>query len=133
LGRCELHLNGKISIGNRVVINDGAILLTASHNLTDPGWGLKVLPILIEDYAWISRNAIILPGVVIGRGAVIGAGAVVRKSVPPLGVVFGNPATLHTRSRTTLLDYSPVLMNAQIEAWVGPRVSGHAEMEAARE
>lgn len=41
---------------------------------------------------WIGRNAIVLPGVNIGDGAVVGAGAVVTKTVPPYGIVVGNPA-----------------------------------------
>lgn len=43
---------------------------------------------------WIGRSAIVLPGVEVGNGAVIGAGAVVTKSVPPYGIVAGNPARL---------------------------------------
>jgi acetyltransferase-like isoleucine patch superfamily enzyme len=41
---------------------------------------------------WICSNAIILPGVVVGKGAVIAAGAVVTKSVEPYTVVAGIPA-----------------------------------------
>ncbi|MBC7405387.1 MAG: acyltransferase, partial [Cytophaga sp.] len=38
LGRCEIALHDKVKIGRRVVINDGAVLLTASHSLSDPQW-----------------------------------------------------------------------------------------------
>ena len=65
-------------------INDGAVLLTATHSLTDPAWSLTIDPIEIGAYAWIAMNAIILPGVSIGQGAVVGAGAVVRRNVPPI-------------------------------------------------
>lgn len=50
--------------------------------------------IIIEDDVWIGRNAIILPGVTIGKGAVIGAGSVVTKDVPPYCVVGGVPANV---------------------------------------
>jgi acetyltransferase-like isoleucine patch superfamily enzyme len=34
----------------------------------------------------------ILPNVTIGRGAVVSAGSIVKRSVPPLTMVQGNPA-----------------------------------------
>jgi len=48
----------------------------------------------VQDNSSIGAGAVILPGIVIGRGAIVGAGAVVTKSVPPNGVVVGNPARL---------------------------------------
>ncbi|CAE6915898.1 Galactoside O-acetyltransferase [Ectopseudomonas oleovorans] len=48
--------------------------------------------IVIEDYAWIGMNSIILKGVKVGEGAVVGAGSVVRHDVEPWTVVAGNPA-----------------------------------------
>ena len=125
LGRCEIALHDRVSIGTRVVINDGAVLLTATHSLTDPLWGTKKAPIFIGDYAWIATNAILLPGVKVGRGAVVGAGAVVREDVPDYTVVTGNPATLLSRQRVTNLSYSPVLLNAPFEAWVGSNLRKH--------
>lgn len=50
--------------------------------------------VVIGHDVWIGRAAIVLPGVAIGNGAVVGAGAVVTKSVPPYGIVAGNPARL---------------------------------------
>lgn len=119
LGRCEIALHDRVIIGSCVVINDGAVLLTASHSLTDPQWKLKRAPIVIGDYAWIATNAIILPGVIIGRGGVVGAGAVVRSDVPDYGVVAGNPAALMSCRRATELSYRPVVLNAPFEAWFG--------------
>ena len=40
----------------------------------------------------IGVNAIVLPGVTIGRGAIVGAGAVVTRDVPPFAIVAGVPA-----------------------------------------
>jgi acetyltransferase-like isoleucine patch superfamily enzyme len=120
IGRSEITLHNKVNIGKNVVINDGVILLTATHRLTDPKWTLKSAPITVNDYAWIATNAIILPGVTIGKGAVVGAGAVVREDVPDYAIVFGNPAEIvEGRQRTNNLDYSPVLFNAPYEAWIG--------------
>ena len=54
-------------------------------------------PVTIEDGAWVGANAIILPGVTIGRGAVVGAGTLVMKDVAPNTVVMGNPARVVKR------------------------------------
>jgi len=119
LGRCEIWLHAQVRIGNRVVINDGVIFLTASHSIIDPKWAHKRSPITVGDYAWVATNAIILPGVTIGRGSVVGAGAVVRCDVPDYAVVIGNPAMVQPQQRTQELSYSPVMLNAPFEAWVG--------------
>lgn len=51
-------------------------------------------PIIIEENAWIGFDAVIMPGVTIGRGAVIGCKAVVMDSIPPYAVVIGNPGKI---------------------------------------
>lgn len=122
IGCVKIHFFERVTIGNRCTINDGVIIFTASHSLTDPKWPLRQLPVVIGDYAWIATNALILPGVTIGKGAVVGAGAVVREDVPDYGIVFGNPARLvEGRSRADRLCYSSVSFNAPYEAWLGKR------------
>jgi len=124
LGRCEISLHDRVRIGRCVVINDGAVLLTASHSVGSPLWSSKTAPISIGDYAWIATNAILLPGVNVGRGAVVGAGAVVGSDVPDYAVVTGNPAQVSEHSRARNLNYSPVFLNAPFEAWIGAWRSG---------
>ncbi len=48
--------------------------------------------IMIDDFAWIGADSIILKGVHIGYGAVVGAGSVVTSDIPPLTIYAGNPA-----------------------------------------
>lgn len=45
----------------------------------------------IDDDVWIGNNALVLPGVKVGRGAIIAGGAVVTKDVPPYAVIGGVP------------------------------------------
>jgi len=116
LGRCRIALHDRVTIGRRVVINDGVVLLTATHSLQDLGWSHKKAPIVIGDYAWVATNAIVLPGVTISRGAVVRTGAVVRRDVPDYTIVSGNPATIHPIQRNADLRYSPVLLSAALEA-----------------
>ncbi len=53
---------------------------------------LVIKPVTIGAWSDIGTNAIILPGISIGRGAIVGAGAVVTKDVPAYAVVAGVPA-----------------------------------------
>ena len=55
---------------------------------------LEIKPVRIQAWADIGTNAVILPGVTIGKGSIVGAGAVVTRDVdvPPFAVVAGVPA-----------------------------------------
>jgi len=108
LGRCEI--DGRVRIGARAVVRaslldgrggldighdafvDHATIVTASHDLDDPGFKTLYGAVVIEPYAVVFRNATILPGRTIGRGAVVATGAVVSNDVAPMTVVAGNPA-----------------------------------------
>lgn len=50
--------------------------------------------IILKNGCWIGANAILLPGIVIGRNSVVGAGSVVTKSIPDGVVAAGNPARI---------------------------------------
>ena len=104
LGKVHIALHDKVSIGNNVCINDGVQLLTASHNVQDPEWKHVKGAITIDDYVWIATNAIILPGVHIGKGAVVGAGAVVSKNIESGQIVTGNPAKKITEYKTLITE-----------------------------
>ncbi len=89
---CVLDGRGHISIGSNVNLAPEVMVLTASHDPDDPGFGEIVQPVVIEDYAWIATRATILPGVHVGHGSIVGAGAVVTRDVAPDSIVAGNPA-----------------------------------------
>jgi acetyltransferase-like isoleucine patch superfamily enzyme len=118
IGNVYIALHDRVEIGERVCINDGVEILTASHNVYDPEWKHVKGKIVIEDYAWIGTGAMILPGVHIGYGAVIGARAVVSKSVPSRAIVVGNPAKPTNKSRAENLNYNPCDFLAANRAWL---------------
>lgn len=118
LGRVTINIHDRIKIGDRVCINDGVEILTASHDVSDPGWKEVKASIIIEDYVWIGTGAMILPGIQIGRGAVVGARAVVSKSVEAGAVVVGNPARVIDNKRCLSLNYNPCEFLAANSAWL---------------
>jgi acetyltransferase-like isoleucine patch superfamily enzyme len=53
---------------------------------------LEIKPVRVGAGADIGTNAVILPGVTVGRASIVGAGAVVATDVPSFAVVAGVPA-----------------------------------------
>jgi acetyltransferase-like isoleucine patch superfamily enzyme len=121
VGRAHIAVHEAVTIGNYVVISDYVTILTGTHSINDPEWGLVASPVAIEDYAWVAQGAMILPGVTIGKGAVVGAGSVVARSVKPFAIVAGNPARELARKRTSDLRYIPVSNLAPFRAWLGTK------------
>lgn len=84
-------------IGDNVGWAPGARLLGSSHTgmpIHQPviATDLLIEPTTIEADADIGVNAVLLPGVTVGRGAIVGAGAVVTRDVPAYAKVAGAPA-----------------------------------------
>lgn len=48
--------------------------------------------LIIEKFASVASNAVILPGLVVGEGSVIGAGAVLTRDSEPWTIYVGSPA-----------------------------------------
>ncbi|EJL74908.1 acyltransferase [Chryseobacterium populi] len=94
---CTIYGNGKVEIGDNFHSAKGLIMLTTYHNHN----GNKIpydetvihKDIKIGDNVWIGMNVIVLGGATIGEGAIVQAGSVVSKSIPPLAIAGGNPAT----------------------------------------
>ena len=90
---------GPVTIGNHVNLAQGITVTALNHNFDDTKkrideQGIATKPVVISDDVWIGANAVILPGVTIGRHAVVAAGAVVTKDVPDNTIVGGVPATI---------------------------------------
>lgn len=110
------RFDGTCKIGNRVWIGPHSYFDARALVIEDNvGWGpgakvlgsahtglpidvpiiqtdLEIKPVRIGEEADIGVNAVILPGVTIGKGSIVGAGAVVTTDVEPYSIVAGVPA-----------------------------------------
>ena len=89
----------KVTIGEYVGLGANVKVFDNDFHSTNPylrkydnNTNIACEEIMIDDFAWIGADSIILKGVHIGYGAVIGAGSVITSDVPPLTIFAGNPA-----------------------------------------
>jgi acetyltransferase-like isoleucine patch superfamily enzyme len=88
-----------ITIGDNVLFGPEVIIMDsdghpADRRLPDTVENKRMVPVSVEDHAWIGHGALIMKGVTIGHHAVVAAYSVVTKSVPPHCVAAGNPARI---------------------------------------
>lgn len=85
-----------IEIQDEVVIAAGVRLVSHDSSYVNIVGDLPIKygKITIEKNAYIGVNAVILPGVTIGKCSLIGAGAVVNRNIPPYTVAAGNPVKI---------------------------------------
>jgi putative colanic acid biosynthesis acetyltransferase WcaF len=86
-----LYSQGKITVGYRAIISQGAHICAGTHDYTISGHPLVTKPIEIQDNVWVAAEAFVHPGVVIGEGCVIGARSVVTRDMEPWMVCAGHP------------------------------------------
>jgi acetyltransferase-like isoleucine patch superfamily enzyme len=97
--------SGLCHIGKRVSIATNVTLVVDSnpnnsHLVNEPYVKdnlIETALVVIEDDVWLGTNAVVLPGVRVGRGAIVAAGAVVTNDVEPFTVVAGVPARVIRR------------------------------------
>ena len=89
-----------IKIDNDVIISDRVFISDNNHEFKDIRKPVINQPlrshgnVLIESGAFVGVNAVIMPGVTIGKNSVVGASSVVTKSIPDYCVAAGVPAKI---------------------------------------
>lgn len=95
-GHMATAADAKISIGKWCAIGHNVTILAITHDTGIPTGDAAMRPakkgdVIIEDGVWIGSNAIITPGVTIGKQAVIGGNSIVTQNIPACMVAAGIP------------------------------------------
>jgi GT2 family glycosyltransferase/acetyltransferase-like isoleucine patch superfamily enzyme len=98
IGRgAQVHADGRMLLGFAAGIAEHATVLDTNHTFNDVPTFVLDKPIeqadvTIEPFAFVGTNAVVTPGVTVGRNSAVGALSVVTKDVPPYTLVAGAPA-----------------------------------------
>lgn len=88
--------SSNISIGNNVTVAMGVTFCTHTHRIGYSNRRAEIgtvsRPITVGEGTWIGANALILPGINIGKGSIIAAGAVVTENCKDNCLYAGVPA-----------------------------------------
>jgi acetyltransferase-like isoleucine patch superfamily enzyme len=95
----DVTLKNGVLVWDGVVIGDGVFIgpnatFTNDRRPRSRREGFELTQTTLDEGCSIGANATLLSGITIGRFSLIGAGAVVTRSVPPHGLMLGNPARL---------------------------------------
>jgi acetyltransferase-like isoleucine patch superfamily enzyme len=93
----EIVIERDVLLSDRVFVSDH---IHGYRETTVPIIRQRLVPrgrVRIREGAFVGVNAVIMPGVTIGRNAVVGASSVVTHDVPDFSVVAGNPARIIRR------------------------------------
>lgn len=80
-------LGDRVFLGPHCVFTNDLLPRAVTHH-----WPLMLT--VLEDGVSVGANATIVCGITLGANCMIGSGAVVTRSVPPHGLVLGNPGRL---------------------------------------
>ncbi len=95
---CRIASEGKIEIGESVLVSAYCYIGPGNHIISDPNIPIvsqgmeEGKGVVIGDNSWIGAHSTILDGVKIGKNVVVGAHSFVRDDVPDNAVVAGVPA-----------------------------------------
>jgi len=87
LGEIDRHNRHLVEIGDCVILGGESLIVL--HGPIRPY--RKNNRVILDDYVWIGRRCVILPGVHIGKFAIIGAMSLVCSDVDPYMIAAGNP------------------------------------------
>lgn len=86
---CQIDARSGLTIGDHVTIASHVLIVAGGHDLEAPEFWSVSAPVRIDDWAWVTSRAIVLPGSHIGEGAVVSANTTVSKKVEPYTIVAG--------------------------------------------
>lgn len=90
--RARIYNQGRISIGARTVVSQGAQLCASTHDVSDPHFQLVLRPVTIGVQCWIAADAFVGPGVTMHDRSVVAARGVLFTDAEADTIYRGNPA-----------------------------------------
>lgn len=82
----------RLTIGNNVVISQGAMIIQGSHDYKKVDYPTYSKPVVLENGCWIGAGAMVTLGVTVKSHAVLAAGSVATKDLEAYTIYQGNPA-----------------------------------------
>ncbi|MEM9565570.1 MAG: acyltransferase [Actinomycetota bacterium] len=98
IGRgCSIVAHYRVTIGDDVFFGPNVYVTDQNHSVDRPEVPIgrqaePERPVVIGDGSWLGTNAVVLPGVTIGRHVAVGAGSIVTTDLPDHTVAAGVPA-----------------------------------------
>jgi putative colanic acid biosynthesis acetyltransferase WcaF len=112
-----LQARAPLTIGDRAVVSQLAVVLTACRDPRLPDCPLRVAPVVLEDDSWVAADCLVLPGTTLRQGGVVGARSVAEGELPAWHVAVGDPATPRRRRQWRVGDRDvPVGLDADSPA-----------------
>jgi putative colanic acid biosynthesis acetyltransferase WcaF len=81
-----------LTMGDHVVISQGARIMPGGHNYKKVGFDTFTQPVTLEDGSWVGAYAIVMNGVTMRTHSVLAAASVATKDLEPYMIYQGNPA-----------------------------------------
>ena len=106
---CNFIDDGKINIGNNVLIGANVTIITVGHPI-NPNYRKYMFTeeVTLKDNCWTGASSVINSGVTIGENSVIGSGSVVTKDIPANSIAVGNPCRVMRKiTEEDMLYYRP--------------------------
>lgn len=82
-----------VTIGPHVVLSQGCLLVSGSHDYGRTTFDFLSSPIVLEEGVWICARAVVLGGSVCRSHSILTAGSVSGKELQPYTIYTGVPAT----------------------------------------
>jgi len=82
----------KIDIGSDVVLSQGSLLLSGSHDHRKETFDFISAPIVLEDGVWVCARAVVLGGTTCRSHSILTASSVSNGDLEPFTIYKGNPA-----------------------------------------
>jgi putative colanic acid biosynthesis acetyltransferase WcaF len=92
--RARIYNQGRITIGARSIVSQGAQLCASTHDVSDPHFQLVLRPVTVGVQCWVAADAFVGPGVTMHDRSVLAARGVLFSDAEADTIYRGNPALL---------------------------------------